>query len=115
MRLKRRIVDWRPPVFFMRRPQAAATRAFLSRFKTEAVTQPIVDLGGEMYRQWHPSHGMDVNAALLAATTAPHGWKDLHEEPEALSHAGCGRGESVVISSTGNVGSTLPGGQVLNR
>lgn len=62
-------------VFFMRPPEVTATRALLSRFKTEAVTQPIVDLGGELYRRWHPSHGIDVNDALLAATSALTGGK----------------------------------------
>jgi predicted nucleic acid-binding protein len=62
-------------VFFMKRDEEAATRAFLSRFKTEAVTQAIVDHGGEFYRRWHPSHGIDVNDAILAATVATTGGK----------------------------------------
>ena len=52
-----------------------ATRAFLSRFKTEAVTQAIVDHGGDLYRHWHPAHGIDVNDAILAATVAATGGK----------------------------------------
>jgi hypothetical protein len=60
-------------VFFMRPGEVAPTRAFLSRFKTEAVTQPIVDQGAELYRRWHPSHGIDVNDAILAATVAATG------------------------------------------
>ena len=51
------------------------TRSLLSRFKTEAVTQDIVDHGGELYRQWHPSQGIDVNDAMLAATVAATGGK----------------------------------------
>jgi predicted nucleic acid-binding protein len=62
-------------VFFMRPREATATRAFLSRFKTEAVTQGVVDLGADLYRTWHPSHGIDVNDAILAATVATTGGK----------------------------------------
>jgi predicted nucleic acid-binding protein len=62
-------------VFFMRSDEIAATRAFLSRFKTEPVTQVIVDHGAEFYRKWHPSHGIDVNDAILAATVAATGGK----------------------------------------
>lgn len=62
-------------VFFMRPSEVVPTRAFLSRFKTEAVTQPIVDQGAELYRRWHPSHGIHVNDAMLAATVAATGGK----------------------------------------
>lgn len=62
-------------VFFMRPGEVASTRSFLSRFKTEAVTQAVVDHGGDLYRQWHPSHGIDVNDAILAATVAATGGK----------------------------------------
>jgi predicted nucleic acid-binding protein len=62
-------------VFFMKPGEESATGAFLSRFKTEAVTQAIVDHGGEFYRRWHPSHGIDVNDAILAATAAATGGK----------------------------------------
>ena len=62
-------------VFFMRPDEVAATRAFLSRFKTEAVTQTIVDQGGEFYRKWHASHGIDVVDAMLAATVVATGGK----------------------------------------
>jgi hypothetical protein len=37
-------------VFFMRPREVTMTRSFLSRFKTEAVTQGIVDHGGDLYR-----------------------------------------------------------------
>jgi len=57
-------------VFFMRSSEETATRTLLARFKTESVTQAIVDRGGEMYRRWHASHGIDVNDAILAATAA---------------------------------------------
>jgi predicted nucleic acid-binding protein len=62
-------------VFFMRPEEKARTRVFLSRFKTEAVTQPIVDRAGEFYRRWNPAHGIDVNDAMLAATAAATGGK----------------------------------------
>jgi hypothetical protein len=62
-------------IFFMRHRDVTATRAFLSRFKTEAVTQTIVDHGGDLYLQWHLSHGIDENDAILAATVAVTGGK----------------------------------------
>jgi predicted nucleic acid-binding protein len=62
-------------VFFMRPAEASATMSFLSRFKTEPVTQEIVDDAADLYRRWHPSHGLDVNDAILAATVAATGGK----------------------------------------
>ena len=62
-------------VFFMRPSEVTATRAFLSRFKTESVTQAIIDQGGDLYRTWHPAHGIDVNDAILVATVATTGGK----------------------------------------
>ena len=55
-------------VFFMRPAETDSTLLFLSQFKTAAVDQPIVDLASELYQQWHPSHGTDINDAILAAT-----------------------------------------------
>jgi predicted nucleic acid-binding protein len=60
-------------VFFMRPAEEPATLSFLSRFRTEAITQEIVDGAGALYRRWHPSHGIDVNDAMLAATAASTG------------------------------------------
>jgi predicted nucleic acid-binding protein len=60
-------------VFFMRPSEEVATRTLLARFKTESVTQAIVDRGGEMYRRWHASHGIDVNDAILAASAVMTG------------------------------------------
>jgi predicted nucleic acid-binding protein len=60
-------------VFFMRENEVASTRALLSHFKTAPVTPEIVDAGGELYRRWHPSHGIDVNDAILAATALATG------------------------------------------
>jgi hypothetical protein len=62
-------------VFFMRPAEVSATMSFLTHFKTEPVTQEIVDDAGELYRRWHPAHGIDVNDAILAATVAATGGK----------------------------------------
>jgi predicted nucleic acid-binding protein len=35
----------------------------------------IVDHGGDLYRRWHPSHGIDIHDAILAATVAATGGK----------------------------------------
>ena len=55
-------------VFFMRENEKAPTMQLLSRFKTAPVTAEIVDDAGALYRRWNPSHGIDVNDAVLAAT-----------------------------------------------
>lgn len=62
-------------VFFMRPGEAAATISFLSRFKTAPVTREVVDDAAGLYRVWHPTHGIDVNDAMLAATVASTGGK----------------------------------------
>ena len=62
-------------VFFMRPQEQSATLSFLSRFRTESVTREVVDAAGAFYRHWHPSHGIDVNDAILAATVAATGGK----------------------------------------
>lgn len=62
-------------VFFLRPAEQSATLAFLSHFKTEPITQPIVDDAGAMYRKWHSSHGVDINDAMLAATVKKTGGK----------------------------------------
>ena len=55
-------------VFFIRPKEKADTLLFLSEFKTAIVDQAIVDTAGELYRKWNPSHGIDVNDAILAGT-----------------------------------------------
>jgi hypothetical protein len=60
-------------VFFMRPEEETATMSLLSRLRTAPVTQSIVDVAGAFYRRWHPSHGIDVNDALLAATVTESG------------------------------------------
>jgi predicted nucleic acid-binding protein len=62
-------------VFFMRPNEQPATLSFLSRFKTAPVTQQIVDDGAVLYRKYHPTHGTDVNDAILAATAMTTGGK----------------------------------------
>jgi len=62
-------------VFFMRPKEEAATLTLLSHIRTEPVTQAIVDLAGTFYRRWHPSYGIDVNDAILAATVVTTGGK----------------------------------------
>jgi len=60
-------------VFFMRPEEEDSTQLFLSQFRTAPVDQTIVDLAGALYRKWHPSHGIDVNNAILAATALETG------------------------------------------
>lgn len=60
-------------VFFARREELRSTFLLLSLFETVPVDAGIVDLGGELYRTWHPSHGIDVADALLAATALKTG------------------------------------------
>ena len=55
-------------VFFMRPDEKDQTELFLSQFKTEPVDQTTVDIAGALYRKWNPSHGIDVNDAILAGT-----------------------------------------------
>lgn len=62
-------------VFFMRAGEERATLSFLSRFRTEPVTQEVVDAAGALYRRRHPSHGIDVNDAMLAGTVGATGGK----------------------------------------
>lgn len=62
-------------VFFMRPDEEETTLLFLSRFQTAAVDQRAVDEAAALYRKWNPSHGIDVNDALLAATAKRTGGK----------------------------------------
>lgn len=55
-------------VFFMKPHEEEGTLMFLSQFKTAPVNQEVIDAAGVLYRRWHPSHGLDVNDAILAAT-----------------------------------------------
>jgi len=62
-------------VFFMRKDEEAKTLLFLSQFKTAPVDQHIVDAAGILYRKWNPTHGININDALLAATAILTGGK----------------------------------------
>ena len=62
-------------VFFMRPGEEAATLGLFSQFKTAPVGQEIVDAAADIYRRWNPSHGMDVNDAILVATVRATGGK----------------------------------------
>jgi predicted nucleic acid-binding protein len=60
-------------VFFMRPEEEASTLLLLSRIKTATLDQTTVDTAAGLYRKWHPSQGIDINDALLAATAVVHG------------------------------------------
>lgn len=69
-------------VFFMRPGEERATLSFLSRFRIEPVTQEVVDAAGALYRRWHPSHGIGVNDAMLAATVGVTGGRLYSQNPK---------------------------------
>ena len=60
-------------VFFMKPEEEEPTVLFLSRFKTAPVNQGIVDRAAALYRGWRPSHGLEINDAILAATAMETG------------------------------------------
>ena len=62
-------------LFFMRPDEEEATLGLFSQFKTAPVDQDIVDAAAAIYRRWNPSHGTDVNDAMLAATVRATGGK----------------------------------------
>jgi len=82
-------------VFFMRENEQTLTMDFLSLFKTHPVNQFIVDQAGRFFRKWHPSHGIDPNDAILAATVALYGGciytQNLshYPMPDIIVHRGC--------------------------
>ena len=55
-------------VFFKRPVEVEPTLLFPSQFQTAPVDQGIVDEAAGLHRQWNPSHGLDINDAILAAT-----------------------------------------------
>jgi predicted nucleic acid-binding protein len=57
----------------MRPEEEKPTLLFLSQFKTAVVDAGIVDEAAYLYRRWRPSHGLDINDALLAATALQTG------------------------------------------
>jgi predicted nucleic acid-binding protein len=60
-------------LFFMRSHEEEATMSLLSRIKTAAVDQNVIDEAGRLFRKWNPSHGIDPNDAILAATAVTGG------------------------------------------
>ena len=60
-------------VFFIRPEEKKDTEYFLSQFWTEPLDKTIVDLAGRLFRKWNPSHGVDTNDAILAATAMQTG------------------------------------------
>ena len=62
-------------VFFMKPHERKDTLLLLSLFETASIDAGIVDLGGELYREFHPAHGIDIADALLAATVLKTGGK----------------------------------------
>ena len=62
-------------VFFMQPQEEEKTLLFLSQFKTTVIDQPCIDLAAALYRRWHPSHGIDINDAFLAAIAMSSGGK----------------------------------------
>ncbi len=55
-------------LFFMRPHEEQKTMTLLSRIRTAAVDQAVIDEAGRLFRKWNPSHGIDPNDAILAAT-----------------------------------------------
>ena len=60
-------------LFFMRPEEEQQTLQFLAQFRTAAVDQAIIDKAAALYRRWRPSHGVDINDAVLAATAMQTG------------------------------------------
>ncbi len=60
-------------VFFMRENEKEKTELLLSLIKTATIDADIIDIAGKLYRKWHPSHGVDPNDVILAATAIQTG------------------------------------------
>lgn len=60
-------------IFFMRPAEKDSTLLFMSQFSTAAANEEIIDKAATLYREWHGSHGMDINDAILAATALTTG------------------------------------------
>ena len=52
-----------------------ATLAFLSQFSTAPLDQRTVDRATALYREWNPTHGIDMGDAFVAATALETGGK----------------------------------------
>lgn len=60
-------------LFFMRPAEEELTLLLLSQLKTAIVDQSVIDEAGRFYRKWNPSHGVDPNDSILAATVLLNG------------------------------------------
>jgi predicted nucleic acid-binding protein len=60
-------------IFFMRPAEEELTMLLLSQLKTATVDQSVIDEAGRLYRKWNPSHGVDPNDSILAATVLLNG------------------------------------------
>jgi predicted nucleic acid-binding protein len=60
-------------LFFVRKDEEDRTTNLLSLFVTHPVDEHIIDQAARFFRQWNPSHGIDSNDAILAATVAVYG------------------------------------------
>ncbi len=81
-------------IFFMRENEVKQTMDLFSLFKTQPVDQAIVDQAGKYYRKWNPSHGIDPNDAILAATVSLYGGRIITQNmshypmPDIIVHEG---------------------------
>ncbi len=81
-------------IFFMRENEVKQTMDLFSLFKTHPVDQAIVDEAGKYYRKWNPSHGIDPNDAILAATVSLYGGRIITQNishypmPDIIVHEG---------------------------
>ena len=85
-------------LLYIRPPQETETLLFLSLFHTAPVDQAIVDKAASLFRQWNPSHGVDVDDAILAATAMETGGTIFTLKSQALSHAGVAGQEGLVTA-----------------
>ncbi|MBQ42589.1 MAG: hypothetical protein CME15_09035 [Gemmatimonadetes bacterium] len=81
------------------------TLLFLSQFQTAPVDQGIVDEAAGLHRQWNPSHGLDINAAILA----PHRRGHRLSQQDALPDAGSSGEEGLVSRSRRSCDTPFPG------
>lgn len=70
-------------LFFMRKNEEDKTTDLLSLFETHPVDKHIIDQAARFFREWNPSHGIDPNDAILAATVAVYGGRIITQN---ISH-----------------------------
>ena len=61
--------------------EADDTLLFLSHFKTAPIDAETADAASGLYRQWHPTYGIDMSAAFLAATAIKTGGRIFSLNP----------------------------------